>query len=160
MKKTFNWLLNPPVEGYKEIIIVRLMAGSVFFWEGILKFVYPNQGVGRFTKLGFPMPETIAHFVAACEIVGGLFILFGFLTRLTSFYFILQMIVAILSTKIGLYLGTSPLPLPPAPPTIGFWAVLHETRADWAQLLTSVFLLLVGPGILSLDNKRKLGNTH
>jgi|SRR6185312_1508303 len=155
MKKTLNWLFNLPVEGAKEIIIIRLMTGSVFFWEGILKFVYPNQGVGRFTKLGFPMPETMAHFVAVCEIVGGLFLLLGFLTRFTSFYFILQMIVAILSTKISLYLGTSPLPLPPAPPTVGFWAVLHETRADWAQLLTSVFLLLVGPGIISLDYRRK-----
>ncbi|HXB14068.1 MAG TPA: DoxX family protein [Bacteroidia bacterium] len=155
MKKTFDWLFNPPVEGAKEILIIRIMTGSVFFWEGILKFVYPNQGVGRFTKLGFPMPETMAHFVAVCEIVGGLSLLFGFLTRFTSFYFILQMIVAILSTKISLYLGTSPLPLPPAPPTVGFWAVLHETRADWAQLLTSVFLLLVGPGILSLDYRRK-----
>jgi putative oxidoreductase len=101
------------------------------------------------------MPETLAHIIAVGEIVGGLFLLFGFLTRVTSFYFILQMIVAILSTKISLYLGTSPLPLPPSPPTVGFWAVLHETRADWAQLLTSVFLLLVGPGVLSLDYKRK-----
>ncbi len=156
MKKTFNWLFNPPVEGSKEIIIIRLMTGSVFFWEGILKFVYPNQGVGRFTKLGFPMPETLAHFIAVGEIVGGLFLLFGFLTRAVSFYFILQMIVAILSTKISLYLGTSPLPLPPAPPTVGFWAVLHETRSDWAQLLTCVFMLLTGPGILSLDYRRKI----
>jgi putative oxidoreductase len=154
MKKTFEWLFNPPVEGSKEIIIIRLMTGSVFFWEGILKFVYPNQGVGRFIKLGFPMPETLAHIIAVGEIVGGLFILFGFLTRATSLYFILQMIVAILATKVSLYLGTSPLPLPPSPPTVGFWAVLHETRADWAQLLTSVFLLLVGPGRLSFDYQR------
>jgi putative oxidoreductase len=155
MKKTVDWLFNPPVGGPKEVIILRLMAGSVFFWEGILKFVYPNQGVGRFTKLGFPMPETLAHIIAVGEIVGGLLILFGFFTRVVSLYFILQMTVAILSTKIGLYLGTSPLPLPPAPPTVGFWAVLHETRSDWAQLLTSVFLLMVGPGILSLDYGRK-----
>jgi hypothetical protein len=40
--------------------------------------------------------------------------------------FIFEMIVAILSTKISLYLGTSPLPLPAAPPKIGIWAVLHE----------------------------------
>jgi putative oxidoreductase len=155
MKKTIDWLFNPPVEGYKEIIIIRLMTGSVFFWEGILKFVYPNQGVGRFTKLGFPMPETMAHFVAVCEIVGGLFLLFGFLTRAVSLYFILEMLVAILSTKISLYLGTYPLAPPPAPPIIGIWAVLHEVRSDWAQLLTSVFLLLVGPGVLSIDYWRK-----
>ena len=152
MKKQINWLFNPPVDGYKEILILRLMAGGVFFWEGILKFVYPNQGVGRFTKLGFPMPELTAHFVATFEIVGGLFLLFGFLTRITSLYFILQMIVAVLSTKISVYLGTSPLPLPPSPPQIGFWAVLHEIRSDYAQIMTCLFLLYVGPGISSLDH--------
>src|SRR6202012_4700627 len=116
-----------------------------------LKFVYPNQGVGRFTKLGFPFPEFTAHFVALSEITGGLFILFGLFTRITAFYFILEMIVAILSTKISLYLGTSPLPLPPAPPKIGIWAVLHEVRSEYAQLLTTAFLMINGPGRWSLD---------
>jgi uncharacterized membrane protein YphA (DoxX/SURF4 family) len=153
MKKTIEWFMNPPVNGQKEIIILRLMAGGVFFWEGLLKFVYVNQGLGRFTKLGFPMPELTANFVATTEIIGGLLLLFGLFTRITAFYFVVEMIVAMLSTKISLYLGTSPLPLPPAPPKVGFWAVLHETRTDYAQLLTSLFLLLVGPGIASLDAK-------
>src|SRR5205085_9058535 len=115
MKKISNWFLHPPVTGQSTILIIRLMTGSVFFWEGILKFVYVNQGVGRFTKLGFPFPEYTAHFVGACEIIGGLLLLFGLFTRIVAFYFIIQMIVAVLSTKISLYLGTSPLPLPPAP---------------------------------------------
>jgi uncharacterized membrane protein YphA (DoxX/SURF4 family) len=61
------------------------------------------------------------------------------------------MVVAILTTKISLYLGTSPLPAPPALPKVGFWAVMHETRSDYAQILTSIFLLIVGPGRWSLD---------
>jgi hypothetical protein len=61
------------------------------------------------------------------------------------------MIVAILSTKIALYLGTSPLPLPPALPKVGFWAVLHEIRSDYAQIMTTAFLLVNGPGKWSLD---------
>ena len=59
--------------------------------------------------------------------------------------------MAILSTKIALYLGTSPLPLPPAPPKIGMWAVLHEVRSDYAQIMTVLFLLINGPGRWSLD---------
>ncbi len=151
MKKAINWFLYPPVTGQSSILIIRLMAGSVFLWEGILKFVYTNQGVGRFTKLGFPFPETTAHFVATAEIIGGLCLIFGLFTRIVSFYFIIQMIVAVLSTKIDLYLGTSPLPLPPAPPKVGIWAVLHETRADFAQIMTCLFLLIEGAGRRSLD---------
>jgi uncharacterized membrane protein YphA (DoxX/SURF4 family) len=161
MKKIINWFANPPVSGPSTILILRLMTGGVFFWEGLLKFVYVNQGVGRFTKLGFPVPEFTAHFVGAMEIIGGLFILFGLFTRFVTFYFIIQMIVAVLATKISLYLGTSPLPLPPAPPKVGFWAVLHEIRSDYAQILTSIFLLIEGPGRKSFDaifqrNKKRI----
>src|SRR5580698_10371471 len=35
--------------------------------------------------------------------------------------------------------------------SVGFWAVMHETRSDYAQILTSSFLLVVGPGPWSLD---------
>jgi len=151
MKKIVQWFLNPPIDGASSILIIRLMTGFVFFFEGILKFVYTNQGVGRFTKLGFPFPETTAHFVAICEIVGGLLLLLGLFTRIVAFFFIIEMIVAILSTKISLYLGTSPLPLPPALPKVGIWAVEHESRSDFAQLLTSLFLLIEGAGRLSFD---------
>src|SRR5882724_9845627 len=151
MGNKIKWLFTTPTNGAKQIIILRLMAGGVFFWEGILKFVYVNQGVGRFTKIGFPMPDVLAHFVGVAEIVGGLLLIFGLMTRAVALYFILEMIVAILSTKISLYLGTSPLPLPPAPPQAGIWAVLHEIRSDYAQLLTCLFLLLVGPGVRSVD---------
>src|SRR3984885_2166402 len=105
MKKIIHWFVNPPVTGPSTILILRLMAGGVFLWEGILKFVYVNQGVGRFTKLGFPYPETTAHFVATAEITGGLLLLFGLFTRIVAFYFIIQMIVAVMTTKIAVVSG-------------------------------------------------------
>ena len=151
MNNVLNWLLNPPSDGPASILLLRLMAGGVFFWEGILKFVYVNQGVGRFTKLGMPFPAETAHFVACLEIVGGLLLLSGLMTRAIAIPFIIEMIVAMLSTKISLYLGTSPLPLPPSPPRVGMWAVLHEIRSEYAQLLTTGFLLINGPGTWSLD---------
>jgi putative oxidoreductase len=151
MKKVINWFLHPPVTGHSSILIIRLMTGTVFFWEGILKFVYVNQGVGRFTKLGFPFPQTTAHIIATGEIIGGLLLIFGLFTRITAFYFVVQMIVAVLSTKIDLYFGRSPLPMPPAPPKMGIWAVLHEIRSDYAQILTCLFLFIEGPGRRSLD---------
>ena len=155
MQKFTSWLLDPPVFGPRSILWIRLVTGGIFSWEGLLKFVYPNQGVGRFTALGFPLPEFTAHFVSVSEILGGLLLLLGLFTRVTALYFIAQMSVAILSTKISIYLGTSPLPLPPSPPKTGFWAVLHEIRVDYAMLLTGVFLMLEGPGVFSLDRLRR-----
>lgn len=145
-------LLFPGREGAPDAtLLLRMMAGSVFAWEGVLKFVYVNQGVGRFTRLGIPMPAATAAFVGVLEIVGGAMLLFGLATRLIAIPLMIEMVVAILSTKVRLFLGTSPLPLPPSPPTAGIWAVLHEVRSEWAQLLVSAFLFRAGAGRLSID---------
>jgi uncharacterized membrane protein YphA (DoxX/SURF4 family) len=149
--EVIRFLVHPPTSGPNATIALRLMAGAVFFWEGLLKFAYANQGVGRFTKLGMPMPEVLAPAIAVLEIGGGLLLMTGLATRLISVPFIIEMIVAMLSTKISLYLGTSPLPAPPAPPIMGGWAVLHEIRSEYAQLMTCIFLLAAGPGPWSLD---------
>ena len=154
MNNLIDWLLNPPTDGPRATLLIRLMAGSVFFWEGVMKFVYPNQGVGRFTKLGFPLPHFTATADGWLEIIGGLLLLGGWLTRVIAIPFIIEMVVAMASTKIPLYLGTSPLPLPPVPPQIGFWAVLHEIRSEFAQLACCAFLLLAGPGRWSIDALR------
>jgi uncharacterized membrane protein YphA (DoxX/SURF4 family) len=155
MERLFRWLSQPPLDGPRATLLLRLMAGGVFFWEGLLKFVYANQGVGRFTKLGFPAPGATATFVGGLEIVGGLLLMVGFATRFVTLAFIGEMLVAMLSTKIALYLGTSPLPLPPSPPKMGMWAVLHEIRSEYAQLMTCAYLLVAGPGPSSLDARRR-----
>ncbi len=146
-----RWVFVPRLTAPRATWLIRLMTGAVFLSEGIIKFLYANQGVGRFTKLGMPVPAFTATFVGTLEIVGGLMLILGLLTRAFAIAFTIEMVVAILSTKISLYLGTSPLPAPLAPPTSGFWAVMHETRSDWAQLLTASYLLVAGPGPCSLD---------
>ena len=81
-------------------------------------------------------------------------------TQPISVPFIVEMIVAMLSTKITLFLGTSPLPAPPAPPVMGGWAVLHEIRSEFAQIMTCIYPLAAGPGPWSLDAllRRRRGN--
>jgi uncharacterized membrane protein YphA (DoxX/SURF4 family) len=151
LRKLVDWLFVSPVSAPRATVLVRLMAGGVFLSEGILKFVYANQGVGRFTKLGIPFPEFTANFIGVLEIAGGILLMAGLLTRFIAIPFIIEMVVAILTTKVALYFGTSPLPLPPALPKVGFWAVMHESRSDYAQLLNCAFLLAVGAGPWSLD---------
>jgi putative oxidoreductase len=151
LNETVRFFFHPPTSAPRSTIAIRLMAGGVFFWEGLLKFVYANQGIGRFTKLGLPVPDVLAPAIAVLEIGGGLLLMSGLGTRLISVPFIVEMIVAILATKVSLFLGTSPLPKPPSPPQMGIWAVLHEIRADYAQIMSCLFLLAAGPGPWSLD---------
>jgi putative oxidoreductase len=158
MKTLITWFGNPPVKASSYVFILRFMAGSVFFWEGIMKFVFNNLGEGRFTKLGIPLAAEAAHFVGIVEIVGGLLLIAGYLTRYISLVFIIEMIVAILSTKISMFMGTYPLAMAPSPPHEGIWAVLHEVRSEFAQLMTCLFLLLAGPGKFSIDNLMRKKN--
>jgi putative oxidoreductase len=122
------------------VILIRLIVGGVFHSEGIQKFLYPDAlGVGRFSKIGIPAPEIMAPFVGSCEIVCGIFFVLGLLTRFAAITMMINMLVAISTTKVPMLLSE------------GFWKMAHEARTDWAMLLASVFLLLVGAGAWSVD---------
>ena len=43
MYRILQWFSNPPPDAPRATILLRLMAGSVFLWEGILKFVYAPE---------------------------------------------------------------------------------------------------------------------
>jgi len=121
-------------------LLIRLMVGGVFLSEGIQKFIYPDAlGVGRFLKIGIPYPEIMAPFVGLVEVGGGILILAGLLTRLAALALIVDMLVAILTTKIPILIEG------------GFFKMAHEARTDYAMLLGSLFLLLAGSGPWSLD---------
>jgi uncharacterized membrane protein YphA (DoxX/SURF4 family) len=122
------------------VILIRLIVGAVFLSEGIQKFLFPgDQGVGRFANIGIPAPEILAPFVGVCEIIcGGLFLL-GLLTRFAAVTMIINMLVAISTTKVPILVKD------------GFWKMAHEARTDWAMLLGAIFLLIVGAGKWSVD---------
>lgn len=120
--------------------LVRLMVGSVFLSEGIQKFLFADSlGVGRFTKIGIPAPAVMAPFVGVVEIVCGCLVLAGLFTRIAAIPLIINMLVAISTTKIPILLEK------------GFWSMAHESRTDWSMLIGSIVLLLVGAGGWSMD---------
>jgi putative oxidoreductase len=126
--------------------LVRLLVGCVFFSEGIQKFLFPQAlGVGRFIKIGIPAPQFFAPFVGAVEIIGGAMLIVGLLTRLASVALMINISVAMLTTKLPMLAKS------------GFWATAHEARVDFCMLLGTIFLLIVGAGPLSIDDKIEAG---
>ncbi|HEX5043796.1 MAG TPA: DoxX family protein [Candidatus Polarisedimenticolaceae bacterium] len=122
-------------------LLVRGIVGAVFLLEGTLKFLDPpGLGVGRFVKIGIPFPGFFAPFDATFEIVCGLCLIAGLLTRLSAIPMIVNMVVAIGSTKVPLLLHE------------GFLKAAHEARLDSTMLFASLFLLMAGAGPLSLDS--------
>jgi|ERR1041384_1795338 uncharacterized membrane protein YphA (DoxX/SURF4 family) len=140
---------NAPV----AVILIRLVVGGVFLSEGIQKFLFPaDLAAGRFAKIGIPAPGVMGPFVGIVEIVCGGLIIIGLLTRLASVALIIDMLVAICTTKIPILLGHGYWRFSLAKlPSYGFWSMAHEARVDFSMLLTSIFLLIVGAGAWSVD---------
>src|SRR5450755_4962893 len=85
----------------KAVVLIRVLVGWVFLSEGIQKFLFPDSlGVGRFVKIGIPWPQVMTPLVGVAEVVCGSFLLIGFITRLASVPLLIDIAVAIYSTKI------------------------------------------------------------
>jgi putative oxidoreductase len=135
-------------------VLVRLMVGLVvFFPEGVQKLVFPDiLGAGRFAHIGIPFPGVMGPFVGVIETACGALIILGLLTRLAAIPLIIIMIVAIVSTKIPIWLGHDFWIFhAPKLARYGFWSMAHEARADFDMLLGALYLLLEGAGAWSLD---------
>ena len=124
----------------RATILVWLLVGWVFLSEGVQKFLFPAAlGVGRFTKIGIPAPQFFAPFVGVVEIVCGTLVIVGLLTRLAAIPLLINITVAILTTKIPMLAKS------------GFWATMHEARTDICMWLGALFLVIVGAGQWSVD---------
>src|SRR5438034_9118131 len=85
----------------KAILLIRILVGWVFLSEGIQKFLFPEAlGVGRFIKIGIPDPQFLAPFVGIVEITFGTMLILVLLTRLAAIPLIIDISVAISTTKI------------------------------------------------------------
>ncbi|RIH64230.1 DoxX family protein [Mariniphaga sediminis] len=140
IKKIGAWLWSS--DNDNRSMIPRIIVGLVFLSEGIQKFLYPEMvGVGRFENIGFENPEFWAYFVASFEVVCGVFILTGLLTRLATIPLLTIMATALITTKIPILLNE------------GFWFMAHAARTDFAMAMLLIFLLVNGPGKFSADYK-------
>ena len=123
-------------------ILIFLMVGAIFLSEGIKKFLFADKsGVDRFEKIGLPNPGFLRPFVGGFEIICRTGILIGLFTRVAAVPLIIIMITAISTTKIRILINE------------GFWTRMHESRTDWAMVLSCVFLLIKGGGRWSVDRK-------
>ncbi|HVZ61975.1 MAG TPA: DoxX family protein [Terriglobales bacterium] len=148
------------VSSDKAVVLIRLLVGWVFVSEGIQKFLFPaSVGAGRFAKIGIPMAASMASLVGTVEIVCGLLLIVGLLTRVAAVPLLVVISTAIVTTKIPMLLGHAYWGLSLSKlDQYGFWSMLHEARTDFSMFLGLVFLLLVGAGDFSLDRRFFCGN--
>ena len=90
-------------------------------------------------RIGIPVPVLTGPFVGTVETVCGLLLLMGLFTRLASLPLIIDISVAIATTKIPIFVKS------------GFWPMEAEARTDLCMLMGLIFLFIAGAGPLSAD---------
>jgi putative oxidoreductase len=82
-------------------LFARIVTGWVFLLSGWGKLHNLPAVTQNFIGWGIPFPHLLTPFVAGVEFFGGLFLLLGFMTRISAGALGVTMIVAIASAKWG-----------------------------------------------------------
>lgn len=80
-------------------LLTRLVFGVGFFHAGLGKWHHFDRTIAYFTDLGIPAPAANAAFVSTLEVVGGLALVLGLLTRVFAALLSSTMVVAILTAE-------------------------------------------------------------
>src|SRR5215204_7029581 len=109
---------------------IRILAGITFLAHGLPKFENIAETQGFFGSIGLP-PE-LAIPIGLLEVIGGIFLLVGVVTRIAAALFIIEMIGVTLLVKISK----------------GF---VEGYELESLLIAIGISLLLTGPGRISIE---------
>ncbi len=122
-------------------LLTRVVVGWAFHLTGTGKWAHFDNTVTFFTELGIPLPGVNAALVATLELVGGICLILGLLTRLMSVGLGTTMVVALLTADKQRFVES--------------WSTASDISptdiSSFVFLMFFVWLVLYGPGPLSLD---------
>ncbi len=121
------------------LLVLRLYWGSSFFQTGKGKLGKINQIAEYFSSLGIPYPEINAWLAACTECFGGLLLMAGLASRLTTIPLIITMVVAYATAEhesAAAFLNDQDKFIGSAPLT---------------YLLVALIVFAFGPGVFSVD---------
>ena len=97
-------------------LILRVMAGIVMAahgWQKLVEFGPANFGRQALGNLGVPLPVFFGYVVTFVELIGGILLIVGLLSRLAALILAIEMVFTTLLVKV--HVGFI------APPGSGFW---------------------------------------
>jgi len=122
--------------GWAAPLAARIVVGWVFLWTGWTKLHILPRMIENFRGWGIPAPEILTPLASGMELVGGVLLLVGLLTRFISVPMMIIMLVAIVSAKWADVDSLETL--------LGFEEVSYFVLFAW--------LGIAGPGPVSLDH--------
>jgi putative oxidoreductase len=141
VKTLVQWLIDWPRRiaahlAWLAPLFARITVGWVFLWSGWGKLNNLGQVTENFVGWHIPFPHLLTPVVSGIEFFGGLFLLLGFLTRISAGALGVTMIVAIRAAK---------------------WADVDSLETllgfdEFEYLALFLWLAIAGPGVVSLDH--------
>ena len=129
-----------------SLLLLRVILGVIFFAHGSQKVMGWFGGYGMTGTVGafknyMHIPAPLAYLASFTEFFGGIFMIFGLLTRLTALGLLISMIVAIFKVhlKAGFFMSTEP-------------GKSNGFEYNLSLAVVSLVLLLTGAGPVSLDS--------
>lgn len=140
MRSLVQWLIDWPGRFAGHLtwlapLFARFTVGYVFLLSGWGKLHNLAEVTENFIGWGIPHPRVLTPFVSGVELFGGLFLLLGFLTRISAGALGVVMIVAIRAAK---------------------WADVDSLETllgydEFEYLALFLWLAIAGPGVVSVD---------
>lgn len=124
-------------------VILRVTVGLVMTlhgWSKLTEMTPSGFASGMLAPMGVPAPELMAFLVTFAELIGGLFLLVGFLTRLSAIAHIVLLTLATVMVKLDLGI-IAPL-----------GSQLPGAELDLALIAGALGVVLLGPGKPSVDH--------
>ena len=141
----FALLGSNDLEQY-AILLVRVSLGLFFAISGANKLFVASSRQTMYQTLvegKVPFPRLMTYFVSGVEFVGGSLLAVGFLSSLVCVAFLVDMLVAILTTKLSaMPKGLSPLN----------WLDDFLYLPEVLYVLFFILLICLGPGTFSVDH--------
>jgi uncharacterized membrane protein YphA (DoxX/SURF4 family) len=122
-------------------LLLRLAIGATFVASGLDKAAAPERAAALFRSLDLPSPEMLGPVVGVIELVGGLALLAGLLTRVASLVLAVEMAVVLVLVRASDVMAARSL-------VDAFVAV----RLEVILALAAVALALIGSGRFALDS--------
>lgn len=132
------------------IFYMRIVWGHQLFLAGTLKFANMTQTVEFFSTLPLKHPDFTAHLVAGFEVLCGILLVVGFMSRMASIPVIAIMVAALSLAHSDAFIQLRFLLEP----------MRLVQQAPYPFLLTALVVLIFGPGRISVDAWLKRWANH
>ena len=137
------------------MFLLRVSTGLILFFAGLGHVDGIEGYTGLFTTIGIPMPDIMAPFVAWLELIGGIGLVLGALTRVFSPLLAFVMLMAMVTFKIPNAYGVFSEQAREATA----WSLASAVRVEFLLMLLCITFLVLGPGKHAIDSLLSKGSS-